>query len=143
MIRINVKGPMFALRAALPVLRTGGAVVINGSINAHIGMPGTAVYAATKGALGAVARVAAAEFAPRGIRVNVLSPGPTDTGVIEKMGRPSDEVLAIKAALVARSPQRRLAHPDEIARAALFLACDDSSYMTGEEIVVDGGMTRV
>jgi NAD(P)-dependent dehydrogenase (short-subunit alcohol dehydrogenase family) len=141
LMRINVKGPMFALKAAIPLLRTGGAVVLNGSINAHIGMPGTAVYTATKGALIAFARVAANELVERGVRVNVLSPGPTDSGIIDKAY--SESASAIKQHLATRIPMRRMGTVDEIARAALFLASDDSSFMTGEEIVVDGGMTRV
>jgi NAD(P)-dependent dehydrogenase (short-subunit alcohol dehydrogenase family) len=141
--RINVKGPFFALKAAIPLLRPGGAVVLNTSINGQLGMLGTSVYAASKAALRSLARTAAAELAERSVRVNALSPGPTDTGIIEKMGRSAEINASIKSALVARIPQRRLGTSEEIARAALFLASDDSSFMTGEEIVVDGGMTRV
>ena len=140
--RVNVKGPWLALQAAIPLLRPGSAVVLNASISAHLGMPGSGAYGASKAALRSFARTGAAELAPRGVRVNAVSPGPTDSGVIEK-GYPGEEALAIRAALIARSPQKRLGRTEEIARAVLFLASDDSSYMTGEEIVVDGGMTRV
>jgi NAD(P)-dependent dehydrogenase (short-subunit alcohol dehydrogenase family) len=137
---VNVKGPLFAIRAASPLLRRGGSVVRNALINAHLGMVGTALYAASKAAMRSLARVAANELAPRGIRVNALSPGPTDTGIVAKVGRDPEET---KQWLAGRIPLGRVGRADEIARVALFLASDDSSFMTGEEIVVDGGMTRV
>jgi NAD(P)-dependent dehydrogenase (short-subunit alcohol dehydrogenase family) len=140
--RINVKGPWLALKAAIPLLRRGGAVVLNASINAHLGMAGTSAYAASKAALRSLARTAAAELAERGIRVNAVSPGPTDSGIINKIRTP-EAAAAVRSALEARIPQHRLGSIDEIARVVLFLACDDSSFMTGEEVVVDGGMTRV
>lgn len=140
--RVNVKGPWLALKAATPLLRRGGAVVLNASINAHLGMAGTSAYAASKAAVRSLARTAASELASAGVRVNVLSPGPTDTGIIEKT-QPRDQVAAVHASLTERILLKRLGSSEEIARAALFLASDDSSFMTGEEIVVDGGMTRV
>lgn len=141
--RINVKGPWLALRAALPLLRPGGAVVLNTSMTNVIGMPGSTVYAASKAALRSLARTAAAELVERGVRVNAVSPGPTDSGIIGKNGVAPETVAAIEQRLIARIPQKRLGRPEEIARAALFLASEDSSFMTGEEIVVDGGMTRI
>lgn len=141
LLRINLKGPVFTLRAAMPLLRRGASVVLNGSVNGLIGMPGTAVYAATKGGLRSFARVAAAELAEQGVRVNVLSPGPTDSGIIDRSF--PGAAAAIKDSLAGKIPMRRLGTVDEQARAALFLASDDSSFMTGEELVVDGGMTRV
>ena len=140
--RVNVRGPWLAIKAAIPLLRRGGAVVLNGSINGHLGMPGSSAYAASKAALRSVARTAASELAQQGVRVNVVSPGPTDSGIIEKTLSPADAATT-HTALEARIPLGRLASTEEIARAVLFLAADDSSFMTGEEIVVDGGMTRV
>jgi NAD(P)-dependent dehydrogenase (short-subunit alcohol dehydrogenase family) len=140
--RVNVKGPWLALKAAIPLLRRGGAVVLNASINAHLGMPGTSAYAASKAALRSFARTAAAELAEQGVRVNAVSPGPTDSGIIEK-GYSAAGAAVVKSALEAKIPLRRLGSTDEIARVVLFLACDDSSFMTGEEVVVDGGMTRM
>jgi NAD(P)-dependent dehydrogenase (short-subunit alcohol dehydrogenase family) len=140
---INVKGAFFALQAAVPLLRRGGAVVLNTSVSNQIGMAGTSIYSASKAALRSLARTAAAELAERGVRVNALSPGPTETGILAKLDMPAGELDAFRTALVERIPQRRLGTPDELARAALFLASDDASFMTGEEIVVDGGMTRV
>jgi NAD(P)-dependent dehydrogenase (short-subunit alcohol dehydrogenase family) len=139
---VNVRGPWLAIKAAIPLLRRGGAVVLNGSINGHLGMPGSSAYAASKAALRSLARTAASELAQQGVRVNVVSPGPTDSGIIEKTLSPVDAAAA-RTALEARIPLGRLASTEEIARAVLFLAADDSSFMTGEEIVVDGGMTRV
>jgi NAD(P)-dependent dehydrogenase (short-subunit alcohol dehydrogenase family) len=141
--RVNVRGPWLALKAAIPRLRHGSAVVLNASINAHLGMPGTSAYAASKAALRSFARTAASELAERGVRVNVVSPGPTETGIIAKSGLSVEAAETVRATLKAKIPQQRLGLPDEIARAVLFLASDDSSFMTGEEIVVDGGMTRV
>jgi NAD(P)-dependent dehydrogenase (short-subunit alcohol dehydrogenase family) len=140
--RVNLRGPWLAIKAAIPLLRRGGAVVLNASINGHLGMPGTSAYAASKAALRSLARTAASELAQQGVRVNVVSPGPTDSGIIAKTNSPAD-AAAIHTALEARIPMGRLASTEEIARAVLFLAADDSSFMTGEEIVVDGGMTRV
>jgi len=141
-MRVNIKGPWLAIKAAAPLIRRGGAIVLNGSINGLVGMPGTGAYAASKGALRSLSRVAASELAEQGVRVNVVSPGPTDSGIIEKT-MPSEAALKTRAALIAKSPQRRLGTVEEVARVALFLACDDSSFLTGEEIVADGGMTRV
>jgi NAD(P)-dependent dehydrogenase (short-subunit alcohol dehydrogenase family) len=139
--RVNVKGPWLALKAAIPLLRRGGAVVLNASINAHLGMPGTSAYAASKAALRSFARTAAAELAEQGVRVNAVSPGPTDSGIIEKVYS-TEAAAVVKSALAAKIPLRRRGSTDEIARVVLFLASDDSSFMTGEEVVVDGGMTR-
>jgi NAD(P)-dependent dehydrogenase (short-subunit alcohol dehydrogenase family) len=141
--RVNVQGPWLALKAAIPLLRRGGAVILNASINAHLGMPGTSAYAASKAALRSFARTAASELAEQGVRVNVISPGPTETEIIEKSGISADAAAAVKASLKAKIPQGRLGSVGEIARVVLFLASDDSSFMTGEEVVVDGGMTRV
>ena len=141
-LRVNVKGVFLALKFGAPLLRRGGAVVINGSINARIGMAGTAAYSSSKGAVRSLASVAAVELAPLGVRVNVLSPGPTDSGIIDKaLGR--ELGAQTFTALRERIPLKRVAHVDEMASAALFLASDESSFMTGQEMVVDGGMTRV
>ncbi|HEY4182933.1 MAG TPA: SDR family oxidoreductase [Kofleriaceae bacterium] len=141
MYRINVKGPYFALRAAIPHLRAGGSVILNGSVNSILGWPGSATYAGTKAALRALGQVAAAELVDKQIRVNVLSPGPTDSGIIDK-GRSAEETAGIKDWLRAKIPMKRIADVGEQARVALFLASDDSSFMTGEELFVDGGLTR-
>jgi NAD(P)-dependent dehydrogenase (short-subunit alcohol dehydrogenase family) len=140
---INVRGPWLALRAASKVLRDGGAIVLNGSINAHLGLDGTSLYAASKAALRSLGRTAASEFAERRIRVNVVSPGPTKTGIVAKLGMPPEQERATHEFLATRIPLRRMGRPEEIASVVLFLASEDASFVTGEEIVVDGGMTRV
>ena len=140
--RVNVKGPWLAMKSAIPHLRRGGAVVLNASIMARLGMPETSAYSASKAALRSLARTAASELAEQGVRVNAISPGPTDSGIIEK-NYGAELARTLRVALEAKILQRRLGTTDEIARAVLFLASDDSSFMTGEESVVDGGMTRV
>ena len=139
---VNVKGPWLALKAAMPLLHRGGAVVLNASINAHLGMPGTSAYAASKAAVRSFARTAASKLAGQGVRVNAISPGGADSGIIDKV-LSVEAAAAARASLESRIPQGRLGTPEEIARVVLFLASDDSSFMTGEEVVVDGGMTRV
>ncbi|WP_394834641.1 SDR family oxidoreductase [Pendulispora rubella] len=141
-MRVNVVGPWLSLKHATPLFRSGGAVVLNASINARLGMVGSSAYAGSKAALRSLGRVAAAELAALGVRVNVLSPGPTDSGITEKVLDPATAAATL-AHLAERIVLKRLGNVDEIARAALFLASDDSSFMTGEEMVVDGGMTRV
>jgi NAD(P)-dependent dehydrogenase (short-subunit alcohol dehydrogenase family) len=142
LLRINVKGSWLAIRAAAPLLRKGGAVVLNGSVNGHLGMAGTTAYGASKAGVRSLGRTFATELAPQGVRVNVVSPGPTDSGIVAKS---YGEAFAaqIKTVLEQKILMGRMGTVDEIARAVLFCACDDSSFMTGEEIVVDGGMTRV
>jgi NAD(P)-dependent dehydrogenase (short-subunit alcohol dehydrogenase family) len=140
--RVNIQGPWLAMKSAIPHLRRGGAVVLNASIMARLGMPETSAYSASKAALRSLARTAASELAEQGVRVNAISPGPTDSGIIEK-NYGAELARTLRVALEAKILQRRLGTTDEIARAVLFLASDDSSFMTGEEIVVDGGMTRV
>jgi NAD(P)-dependent dehydrogenase (short-subunit alcohol dehydrogenase family) len=140
--RINVKGPWLALRSAIPLLRPGGSVVVNTSMTNKIGMVGGGAYAASKAALRSLVRVAAAELLPQKVRVNAVSPGPTDSGIIAKGNSPA-QVTAIEQHLAALIPMHRLGRPEEIARAALFLASNDSSFMTGEELVIDGGLTSI
>jgi NAD(P)-dependent dehydrogenase (short-subunit alcohol dehydrogenase family) len=134
---VNVRGPVFALKAALGALSGGGSVVLVGSIAGSAGVPSYGTYGATKAALRAYARTWTAELAPRGIRVNVVAPGPTDT---EMMARAPDEV---RAALISPIPLGRMAQPAEVAAAALFLLSDEASFIAGVELCVDGGMRQV
>lgn len=143
MFRVNVKGPWLALQRASKLLRRGGAVVVNTSIVTTKGFPATAAYAGTKAALRSIARVAAAELAPHGIRVNAVSPGPIDTPIYGKLGLPkagADELMAGMAQTVAL---KRLGRPEEVARAALFLASSDASFVVGVELTVDGGLAEL
>ncbi|MDF2692565.1 MAG: 3-oxoacyl-[acyl-carrier protein] reductase [Labilithrix sp.] len=136
--RVNFKGPWLAIKHFAPLMRRGGAIVLNTSITHLLGQPYTSVYAATKAALGSLTRSAAAELATSGIRVNAVSPGVTQTPIHAKQGL-GDMIEGI----VPRIPLGRLGSADDIAKAVLFLASEDSSFMTGEEIVLDGGMTRI
>jgi NAD(P)-dependent dehydrogenase (short-subunit alcohol dehydrogenase family) len=140
--RINVKGPWLLLKHAAPILRRGASVILNASINAHLGMPGSTIYAASKAAVRSLGRTAAAELVDHGIRVNVLSPGMIDSGITEKYV-PPDQAALVRENIRQRIPMKRWGHLDESARVALFLASDDSTFMTGEEIVVDGGFSRL
>jgi NAD(P)-dependent dehydrogenase (short-subunit alcohol dehydrogenase family) len=134
---LNVRAMVFAAQDALELMRPGGAIVLVGSIAGDIGTKGYGVYGASKAAVRAFARTWANELAPQGIRVNVVSPGPTDTSMFDAV---SDEIRAEVTALV---PLGRLGRPEEVAAAALFLAGDESSFVTGAELCVDGGMAQV
>ena len=140
---INVKGPFFAVQAALPRLKSGSSIILNASAGAYNGSPSISGYAASKAAVRSLARGFSAELAGRGIRVNVLSPGPIATPIWDRTGAPADAIAAVQRRLQTSIPAGRLGMPAEIARAALFLACDDSSFMLGAEIIVDGGATQL
>lgn len=141
--RVNVRGPWLAIKRFARLLPRGGAIVLTGSINADLGMPGSVAYAGSKAAARSLVRVAAAELAEAGVRVNSVSPGPIDTPLYDKLGIPPEAREAFAADLTKRVPMHRFGTPDEVAKSVLFLASDDASFMTGEDIVLDGGMTRV
>ncbi|WP_152048674.1 SDR family NAD(P)-dependent oxidoreductase [Aureimonas psammosilenae] len=134
---VNVRGMVFGLQAALPAMGDGASVVLMGSIADAIGIPPYGTYAATKAAVRSYARTWAAELAPRGIRVNVVAPGPTDTNMMAAVPEEG------RAALIAPIPMGRMARPDEVASATLFLLSDEASFITGAELCVDGGMRQV
>ncbi|MDG2529006.1 SDR family NAD(P)-dependent oxidoreductase [Caulobacter endophyticus] len=138
---VNTRGVFFGVQKVEPLLRDGGAIILTGSIAAGKALDGHAAYAGSKAALGAFARVWAVELRERRIRVNLLSPGPTDTAILEKLGVPAEQRPAFEAGMAARIPLGRMARPDETAKAALFLASDASSFITGIDLKVDGGMT--
>jgi NAD(P)-dependent dehydrogenase (short-subunit alcohol dehydrogenase family) len=141
--RVNVRGPWLAIKHFAPLMKKGAAIVLNTSVNGVLGMPGSSAYAASKAAARSLVRTAAAELADAGVRVNAVSPGPIETPLYGKLGMPADVVAQFAQGLIARIPMKRFGSANEVAKAALFLASEDSSYMTGEEIVLDGGMTRV
>jgi NAD(P)-dependent dehydrogenase (short-subunit alcohol dehydrogenase family) len=134
---LNVRSFLFAAQGAIDLMQPGSSIVLVGSIAGFIGTKGYGVYGATKAAVRSFARTWANELAPRGIRVNVVSPGPTDTAM---MAAASGEIRESLAKLV---PLGRLGRPDEVASAALFLAGDESSFTTGADLCVDGGMAQV
>lgn len=139
----NVKGPYFLIKALLPLLNTGAAIVLNGSINAHIGMPNTSVYAANKAALISLAKTLSSELLSRGVRVNVISAGPVSTPLYGRLGLPSEQLSEIAASILAQIPLKRFGTPDEIASAVLYLASPESAYIVGTELVADGDMSQL
>jgi NAD(P)-dependent dehydrogenase (short-subunit alcohol dehydrogenase family) len=139
----NVKGPYFQLQALLPVLNTGASIVINGSINAHIGMPNSSVYAASKAALISLARTLSAELLPRGARVNVVSPGPVATPLYGKLGLDAATLEATAAQIQAQVPLGRFGKVEEIAATVLHLSAPESAFIVGTEIIADGGMSQL
>jgi NAD(P)-dependent dehydrogenase (short-subunit alcohol dehydrogenase family) len=137
---INLKGVFFTVQQALPLLRKGSSIVLTGSIGARKGIPTGAVYAASKAGLRALGRCFAAELVGQGIRVNVVSPGPTDTPIIGRTeGLPPQAIPAIRAQMIRNTPMHRMGTPEEIAAAVLFLASNDSAFVTGIDFLVDGG----
>jgi NAD(P)-dependent dehydrogenase (short-subunit alcohol dehydrogenase family) len=140
---INVKGPYFLLQALLPRLRKGASIVLNGSINAHIGMANASIYAASKAALISLAKNLSAELLPRGIRVNVISPGPVTTPIFGKAGLTPDALQATAAYIQSQIPLGRFGAPPEIAATVLHLAAPESAFIVGTEIVSDGGMSQL
>jgi len=134
---LNVRAALFTAQRAAVLMRDGGSMVLIGSIAGFIGTPGYGVYGASKAALRSFARTWTNELAGRGIRVNALSPGPIDTPMFDAV---TDEM---RAQLTGRIPLGRLGHPEEVAAAALFLASDDSSFVAGAELCIDGGMAQI
>lgn len=139
----NLKGPYFLLKTLLPRLNQGAAIVLNGSINAHIGMPNTSVYAASKAALISLAKSLSAELLGRGIRVNVVSPGPVTTSLFSRLGLPAEQLSEVAADIQAQIPLKRFGTPEEIASAVLYLASAESAFILGTELVIDGGMSQL
>lgn len=140
---VNVKGALFTVQKALPLLRDGASVVLNASIAGSKGLPGMTVYSATKAALRSFARTWATEFKGRNIRFNVVSPGPIDTPGVNSLAASPAELEQLKVGLVANVPLARWGTSDEIAKAVSFLGSDDSSFITGTELFVDGGMAQI
>ncbi|MBI4986431.1 MAG: SDR family oxidoreductase [Rhodocyclales bacterium] len=139
----NFKGAFFTIQQALPLLADKASVIVTTSIANRKGSPDYSVYAASKAALHSLVQSLGPALSGRGIRVNAISPGPVATPMFGRAGLPTELMQARKRALAEKSPLKRLAAPEEIARAALFLASDDSSYMVGAEIVVDGAISLV
>jgi NAD(P)-dependent dehydrogenase (short-subunit alcohol dehydrogenase family) len=138
---VNVTGVFLTVQASLPHLRNGASVILNGSVHAVMGMPGWAAYAASKAGVRALTRVLAAELAPRGIRVNQVTPGGSNTPIWSAVTATTGGAEALAARAARSVPFGRFSEPEEVAAAVLFLASDDASMVTATEIVVDGGVT--
>lgn len=140
---INVKGLLFTVQYALPLLRDGSSVILNASVAASKGMEAFSVYSATKAAVRSFARSWTNDLKSRRIRVNAISPGPIETPIFGKMGLSDMQMQEFGKSIVSQVPLGRMGSSEEIAKAALFLASSDSSYITGIELTVDGGMIQV
>jgi NAD(P)-dependent dehydrogenase (short-subunit alcohol dehydrogenase family) len=139
---VNFKGAYFTLQNLLPLVNDGGSIIFNTSINAHIGMAGASVYAASKAALLSLIKNLSAELLPRRIRVNAISPGPVGTPLhsSEKLGISQEQLEGMGAQLIKQIPIGRFGNAEEIAKIAAFFASDDSSFVLGAELIADGGM---
>lgn len=142
-MNINVKGLYFGVQKAPPILNDKASIILTSSVVNQIGMAGASVYSASKASVRSLARTMSAELIGKGIRVNVVSPGPIETPIFSKIGMSEEQMAGMKAGLEQTHPMKRFGQPHEIATAALFLASDDSSYVLGAEIMVDGGMTEL
>lgn len=140
---INTKGPILAIKEALPHINDGGSILFTNSIVHQKGFDGLGVYSASKGALRAYARVLTSEVKSRGIRVNSIAPGPIETPLYGKMGLPQDVVQEMGKGFAAAVPLGRFGKSEEIANAALFLASEDAAFINGVELEIDGGLSQI
>ena len=139
---INVRGALFVAKAAAPHIPAGGAIVFTASTVASSGVAGTSVYSATKAAVRSFARTFGAELAPKGVRVNVVSPGPIETAIFAKTGLSAEQVEGFKSGIISTVPLGRIGRAEEIAAAGLFLAAD-ATYIPGEVIGAGGGLVVI
>ena len=138
---MNLRGAFFAAQKALALMGRGGSIVFTGSIGSVMRAPGNVIYAAAKAGLRAVARIMACELVDEGIRVNVVSPGATETPLINRnLDMPPEAVESLRQMMISNTPMKRMGNPDETARAVLFLASDEASFITGVDLFVDGGV---
>lgn len=142
-MEVNFKGADFTIQKALPHLNDGAAIVLNTSINAHLGMPTTTVYAASKAALSSLIRTVSGELVGRNIRVNAVSPGPVETPFYGKLGMDEAQVQGMASSILEQIPMKRFGQAGEIAKIVAFLASDNASFVLGTEITADGGMSQL
>ncbi len=140
---INIKGAYFTIQKAVSHLNDSASIILNTSVAGQTGTPGTSAYSATKAALRSLARTAAAELSDRGIRVNTVAPGPIVTPIFGRTGLPQQVIDDWAKELLGKVPMKRFGQPEEVAGAVAFLASSDSSYVTGVEINVDGGLGQL
>ncbi len=138
----NFKGAYFTVHRALPLMPDGGSIVLTSTVAVHFGMPGASIYAAGKAALNSMAKTLAIELAGRRIRVNVISPGPITTPIFGKMGMDKETLDQVATSILSGVPLQRFGTSEEIAKTVAFLASDDAAFITGQEIVADGGMSQ-
>ncbi len=136
---INVRGAFFTAQSLLPHMKDGGSIAFNASMAKDVGMPGASVYAASKAALASLARTLAAEIAPRKIRVNSISPGPISTPIYGKLGMPKDQLDGFSTMIQSQLPLKRFGEAEEVGALVAFLASDQSRFITGIDIPIDGG----
>ncbi len=136
---INVRGRFFAIQKFLPHLRTPASIILTATGLMHKPLPESSVWAAANAAVRSLAQSLSVDLVGRGVRLNVLSPGPTDTPIYDGYGMPAEEVEGLKQGLADKTLLKRMAHAEEMAKVALFLASDESSYVVGAEIIADGG----
>lgn len=142
-VGINFKGSYFTVKNSLPFLNDGASIIFTTTVAAKKGVAETRIYAASKSAIHSLTKIFAAELVGRGIRVNAVSPGPIETPIFDRMGAPDDAKKEMKANLATQVPMKRLGTMEEVAKTVAFLASDDSSFITGVEIDVDGGMGQL
>ncbi len=140
---VNVKGVYFGIQQAAPLLTKGASVVLNTSIVNQKGMPNMSIYSATKAAVRSLAKSLSAELVSQGVRINAVSPGPIETPFFSKTNLNEEQIGAIAGSIVEQVPMKRFGKAEEVAKYVLFLASDDSSYMIGTEVEVDGGMATL
>ncbi len=141
---VNVRGCFFAVQKALPLMGRGGAIVLTGSVGGVLAVPGNAMYASAKAGLRAAARILAVELVAEGIRVNMVSPGPTETPIINRnIGMDPAAIDGLRRAMIQAIPMQRMGEPGEIAHAVLFLASQEASFITGVDLFVDGGCAEL
>ena len=143
LLGVNLKGAFFTIQKAVRLLNGGGSVILTGSVLDRKGMPGAAVYAASKAAIRSLARTLTAELAPRGIRVNTLSPGPIETPIYGRLGLSDEEVEEMGTQIASQVPLGRFGRAEETAEAVLFLASPGGAFVAGSDLAVDGGFAQV
>ena len=142
-VRINMKGVFFTVQKAISLMSKGSAIVLNASINAHLGMPGTTVYGATKAAVINMAKTLSADLLEKGIRVNAISPGPINSALLARDGISQEKLQETKDWIQNQVPIKRFGTPEEIAAAVLYLTSPESAFVLGAELIIDGGMATL
>ena len=142
-VNINMKGVFFTVQKAIPLMSKGSAIVLNASINAHLGMPGTTVYGATKAAVINMAKTLSRDLLEKGIRVNAISPGPITSALLGRDGMSQEKVQEIKDWIQSQVPLKRFGTPEEIAAGVLYLTAPESAFVLGAELIIDGGMATL